>query len=53
LGEHKLLNRPMWLKVKWVPATEGLSVLLCQIDAKFRRTDSVEQPEEHRDSLQG
>ena len=45
LGEHKLLNRPIWLKVKWVPATEGLSVLLCQIDAKLRLIDDEEWPE--------
>jgi len=53
LGECRLLKRPIWLGAVWVPATEGPSVLLCQIDAQFRRTDNVEQPEEHRDSLQG
>ena len=47
------LRRAFRLEVVWVSATEGLPILLCQIDAKLRLIDDEEWPEEHRESLQG
>ena len=53
MGIGMQLRRAFRLEVVSVPATEGLPILLSQIDAKLRLTDNEEWPEEHRDSLQG
>ena len=53
LEKHRLLRRPIWLRVVWATATEGPPVLLREIDAPLRLVDDEEWPKECRESLQG